>query len=236
MPRSTPFRPGLVLAATVLILAGCGGGGDSGPGPSPLVIAKATSGGNGDAQTGEPGDVLKEPLRVLITRDGQPVVDQDVDWDTDDGGSLDPGTTTTNASGIAESFWTLGDDVGEQTATAEVNRADGSPVVFTATSETVSAGGATVQVLSDGGNRFQPEDVTIIAGQSVTWVWAAGGAAHNVSPDGDAPVRSGNPITGPAQYVFPFTTPGVYQYFCEAHGSAGGNGMSGTVTVTAVAP
>ena len=236
MPRSTSFRPGIALAATVLVLAGCGGG-DSGPGQSPLVVAKATTGGNGDAQTGEPGDVLKEPLRVVITRDGQPVADEDVDWDTGDGGSLDPATTTTDASGIAETFWTLGDGVGEQTATAEVSRADGSPVVFTAISENVSAGGATVQVLTDGGNRFLPEDVTIVVGQSVTWVWPAGGLAHNVSPDDDTtPVRSGNPVIGPEEYVYTFATPGVYRYFCEVHGGTGGAGMSGTVTVTAVAP
>lgn len=229
MPRSTPFRPGIVFTA-LLALAGCGGG-DSGPGQSPLVVAKATSGVNGDAQTGAPGDELKEPLRVLITRDGQPVTDEDVDWEAQDDGSVDPATATTNASGIAETFWTLGPGVGAQTATAEVSGADGSPVTFTATAEDPGAGGATVQVLTDGGNRFQPEDVTIVAGQSVTWVWPAGGLPHNVSPDDATPVRSGDPVAGPEEYVFTFATPGVYQYFCEAHGNAGGNGMSGTVTV-----
>ena len=235
MPRSTPFSPGVALAA-LLILAGCGGG-DSGPGSSPLVVAKATTGGNGDNQTGETGEELKEPLRVIITRDGQPVSDEDVDWEAQNDGSVDPASATTNDAGIAETFWTLGPGAGGQTATAEVGGADGSPVTFEATAETPGTGGVTVQVLTDGGNRFQPEDVTIVAGQSVTWVWPAGGLPHNVSPDDEAtPVRSGTAVAGPEEYVYTFATPGVYQYFCEVHGSAGGNGMSGTVTVTAVAP
>jgi plastocyanin len=233
MPRSTPLRPGIAVAAALLVLAACGGsGGDSGPGPSPLAVVKAT-GGSGDGQVGDAGDMLKEPLRVLITRDGEPVNDVDVDWEAANGGSTDPASSSSNASGIAETFWTLGPGVGAQSATAVVDGADGSPITFSATAESPGGGGATVQVLSSPSTQFNPANVNITVGQSVTWVWPAGSTGHNVSPVGTAPTRSGNLSSGPKQYVYTFNTAGVYQYYCEAHGNPNGTGMFGTVTVAA---
>ncbi len=87
----------------------------------------------------------------------------------------------------------------------------------------------TVEVVNSA---FQPAHITIAAGGTVTWNWAATTTlTHNVSPDATEPVRNGNPAPGPQTYQFIFNTPGVYAYFCEVHGLPGGVGMAGTVTV-----
>ncbi|HEU5041407.1 MAG TPA: plastocyanin/azurin family copper-binding protein, partial [Gemmatimonadales bacterium] len=92
----------------------------------------------------------------------------------------------------------------------------------------------TVQVLD---NQFSPRAMTITVGKTVSWVWAGAGNAHNVAPaDGLVPSQSGPPVAGPHTYVYTFTTPGVYTYYCEAHGLPSGTGMAGTITVLATEP
>ncbi|HSJ76669.1 MAG TPA: plastocyanin/azurin family copper-binding protein, partial [Gemmatimonadales bacterium] len=68
-------------------------------------------------------------------------------------------------------------------------------------------------------NSFQPSTLTVSAGTTVTWSWAASAQDHNVRPVGTEPSRSGNPRDGPATYQFTFNTPGTYTYYCEVHGS-----------------
>jgi plastocyanin len=229
---------GSLISAAVLIAVAAGCSDDSGPAPEePLVIQRApTSSGNG--QTGDVGGELSSALRVVITRASEPESEVDVDWATGNGGSLAPATSTTDADGVATTTWTLGPQPGTQTATATVDGADGSPVSFTATAEDVSPPPpppppATIQVLGpDGGNRFEPTQVTIQVGQAVEWVWPAGTLDHNVVPDEEDPTTSGPPADGPTEYSFTFTTAGTYDFYCITHGGPGGFGMSGTVIVT----
>jgi plastocyanin len=82
-----------------------------------------------------------------------------------------------------------------------------------------------------GGNRFDPTQVTIQAGQTVKWTWPTGSEQHNVQPDATEPTRSGNLVDGPAEYSFTFTTAGTYDFYCGNHGGPAGFGMSGTVIV-----
>jgi plastocyanin len=237
MFRSSQLRLAVVLLAPFAALVGCNSSdGDSGPNESPVTIAKATK--SGDGQTGTTGQALFTPLQVLITRDGEPVQDVEVEWTAGNDGSMSPSTSESNEDGIAEASWTLGPEPGTHAASARVTNGIGSPVQFTAEAETPgTAPGATVQVLTDGGNRFLPRDVSIVVGQTVTWVWPEGGLPHNVAPsDGVTPARSGDTVTGPNMYAFTFSTPGVYTYFCEAHGTSSGAGMAGTVTVLTAAP
>jgi plastocyanin len=232
---------GSLISAAVLIAvaAGCGGGNGSGPPPEdPLVIQRAPT-SSGDGQTGTVGEALASGLRVVITRTSEPQTGVVVDWATGDGGSLAPVTSSTDADGVATSTWTLGPDAGTQTATATTDGADGSPVSFTATAEDDTPPpppppppSATIQVLGPGGgNRFEPTQVTIQAGETVEWVWPAGSMAHNVVPDGDDPATSGALANGPKEYSFTFTTAGTYDFYCANHGALGGIGMSGTVIV-----
>jgi plastocyanin len=232
---------GSLISAAVLIAVAAGCGGDSGPPPpeDPLVIQKTPT-ASGDGQTGTVGGALPDELRVVITRASEPQTGVVVDWATANGGSLAPATSSTDADGIATSIWTLGPDAGPQTATATaVDGADGSPVSFTATAEDEAPPpppppppSATIQVLGPGGgNRFEPTEVTIQAGETVEWVWPAGSQAHNVVPDGTQPTSSGSLQNGPATYSFTFTTAGTYDFHCANHGNVGGVGMSGTVIV-----
>jgi plastocyanin len=208
---------------------------DQGPGQSPLVIEKPAT-KSGDQQTGPVGVALGNPLRVVITRDGEPVEGVDVDWAAGQGGSLAQ-EEESDVGGFASVVWTLGPDVGNHAATAAIDGADGSPLTYTATA-TIGTGpppGPTVQVLGpDGGNRFEPAIVNVNVGQTVTWVWPAGSTGHNITPDNKiTPSRSGNLADGPTTHSFTFKQVGTYRYYCLAHGGLAGVGMSGQVVVDA---
>jgi OOP family OmpA-OmpF porin len=81
-------------------------------------------------------------------------------------------------------------------------------------------------------NSYSPSSQTVSAGATVQWTWNScsddgygGGicATHTVTFD--------DGVTSAAQsqgtYARTFTTPGVYQYHCQVHGTI----MSGTITV-----
>lgn len=233
-------RSGIALTVVGTVMVGLGAAcrDDQGPGESPLVIEKPAT-KSGDEQTGPVGVALGNPLRVFITRDGEPVEGVDVSWTAGQGGSIgDP--TESDELGIATSVWTLGPQIGDHVANAAVEGADNSPLTYTATATqgTGPGPGPTIQVLGpEGGNRYEPSLVTITQGQTVTWVWAADAEDHNVAPDaGDTPLPSGPVTDGPQTYSFTFNSPGVFRYFCLSHGGPGGVGMSGRVIVNSTAP
>jgi plastocyanin len=49
--------------------------------------------------------------------------------------------------------------------------------------------------------------------------------------DDEEPASSGVLAAGPKTYTYTFNAAGTYRYYCVAHGSRGGVGMSGTVVV-----
>jgi len=91
---------------------------------------------------------------------------------------------------------------------------------------------ATIGIGDDGGasNYYDPQEVTIAAGQAVAWSVVTGSAPHTVTADDDS-FRGGTVIAG--TYARTFTQPGVYQFYCEFHGLPGQIGQWGRVTVTA---
>jgi plastocyanin len=97
-----------------------------------------------------------------------------------------------------------------------------------------SAQGPVVQAIdgTPGDNfnfRWTPPDVTIRAGETVTWSFAGTEAPHNVASRGtNWSFPGGQPVRQPPPASFTFATPGVYQYVCEVHLPS----MAGTVTVT----
>jgi plastocyanin len=131
MKRDSISRLQPSILVLLAFLAGCGGGGDAGTPPPTTTIAK-TSTSSGDAQSATVGLALDAPLQVLVNDQGAPSAGATVTWSTTSG-SLDPASSTTDASGIASSAWTLGTVSGSQTATATLPGASGSPVTFTAT-------------------------------------------------------------------------------------------------------
>jgi plastocyanin len=217
----------LFLGSSVWLGAACGGD-DQGPSESSLVVEKPAT-KSGDGQTGLVSTALGNPLRILITREGEPVEGVGVSWSAAQGGSISD-EQESDELGIATAFWTLGPEEGNQVATATVEGATNSPLSYTATAESDEPPpGVTVQVLAN--NTFSPATVTIAPGVSVTWEWAEGVGQHNVAPDGEEPATSGVLTDGPFTYTYTFNTPGTYAYYCIAHGAPGGVGMSGTVVV-----
>ena len=223
----------LLVVGTLIWLGAACSDDDQGPGQSPLVIQKPAT-KSGDQQTGPVGTALGNPLRVYITRDGEPVEGVGVEWSAGQGGTLSD-EQDSGEDGIATVVWTLGPEVGAHSATATVDDADGSPLTYTATATTGGGPpvGPTIQVLGpEGGNRFEPNLVTVTVGQTVTWVWPEGSQGHNVAPDdGNNPSASGPLTDGPETHSFTFTQAGSFRYFCLAHGGPGGVGMSGRVIV-----
>lgn len=220
----------VVGALFVGFIAGCGE--DQGPQAPPLTVAKPAI-KSGDQQTGPVGLALGNPLRVLITQDGEPVEDVSVTWSAGQGGSL-ADAVESGEDGIATAVWTLGSTLGEQVATATIDGADGSPLSYTAVAtDEPEPPGPTVRVLGPGeGNRFEPTVLSITAGQTVTWLWSEESAGHNVVPDdGVNPAPSGPLADAPQTYSFTFETAGLYRYYCQAHGGPAGVGMSGRIIV-----
>ncbi|SEQ61700.1 cupredoxin domain-containing protein, partial [Neolewinella agarilytica] len=79
---------------------------------------------------------------------------------------------------------------------------------------------------------FSPRDITIAAGDQVEWRWT-GQIAHTATSDaetGPDSWDSGLLNTG-ATYQSPVLSAGLHNYYCIPHGTPGGNGMAGTITV-----
>lgn len=236
MRQQGSMVPNLGSLVALAAIAACGGG-ETGPDQPPTIAKAATN--SGDLQIGLVQAPLLGDLRVVVTRDGQPVADEVVTWTTSSG-TMRPEGDKTDVDGVSTSSWTLGPLPGSQSATARLSGAFGSPVTFTATGvvDNTGPGGPIVQVLGPaGGNRFDPANVQVLAGTTVTWTWANDAVGHNVVPDdGTTPVTSGAIVNGPRLFTYTFNTPGTYRYYCQSHGGSGGVGMSGTVTVVETLP
>jgi hypothetical protein len=158
---------GVFVIGAVAWLGGACGDDDQGPDET-LDIEKPTL-QSGDEQTGPTGQALSSPLRVLITRTGEPVAGVDVEWSVGQGGSLSD-EQPSDEEGLASVVWTLGPDVGEQEATASVEGADGSPLTYTALA---TPGGPSARTIQVRNNEFAPSLITVNVGETVTWVWAS---------------------------------------------------------------
>ena len=228
-----------LLAVALGLLVACGGGDRQAPGTADLVIEKAPT-NSGDRQVGVASEPLEQDFRALVTRDGEPAEGLTVYWSTMQG-SMSPATDLTDANGISASRWTTEYFYGEQEAFASLNPVPGPRVpgsilpgmiMFTAIASPAPNAANTVHVLSDGGNRFQPESIAVTVGDTVNWLWPVGSAGHNIVPDdGNLPATSGAPTGYPKFLSFRFMSPGFYHYHCAVHGGPGGVGMSGSVTV-----
>lgn len=209
--RAVPLSLALMLAVVA-----CGDDGGTAPQESDPVLAKQS----GDAQTGDPGAALADPVVVRVTRDGSPLSGQSVSWSVSaGGGSVSPTTSTTDANGDASTTWTLGATPGGNVLDASASGATGSPQTFTATGQAPPPATADVSVED---NFFDPSSARVAVGGSVTWTWN-GAVAHNVTFSSGT--SSGTYATG--TFVRDFPTAGTFDYLCTIHGSA----MSGTVVV-----
>jgi plastocyanin len=211
-----------------MLSAGCGGEDRAAPTPPTMVIAKPAE-GSGDEQVGVAGRELDQALRVVVTRDSLPAAGVAVVWRTAEG-SLIPSGPVTDRDGISTARWHLQPLFAQQVAVASLDGAGPPGVTFTAIA-TPDPNARNTILVGAGGNRFEPAELTVEAGEVVNWFWPSGSVGHNVVPDdGDSPPQSG-PLAGyPAYHSYQFMTPGVYRYHCLAHA---GVGMPGVITVVA---
>jgi plastocyanin len=221
---------------TAVAVAACSNsdGSDLGSGPDPAARSARRADPSGNGQTGSAGQDLDAPIRIVVLKGSAPEAGAVVTWSSPaNGASLKPAVDTTGPDGISASIWHLGDQPGTQTAQATVaGGADGAPVSFTATADGPDAGppGAVeVRLLSSGGNRFEPANVTVAVGTTVTWTWVGG--FHDVTSAGNPGFSgSGAPVAPPRSFSHTFSAPGTYLYFCSVHGSPTA-GMRGTIVV-----
>jgi plastocyanin len=77
-------------------------------------------------------------------------------------------------------------------------------------------------------NYFEPANITVPAGSTVTWVQNGNNPHTTTSYDGlwDSGIIQGG---SGGSFSFTFNEPGTYEYFCRPHEN---QGMVGTVTVT----
>lgn len=219
-----------VCAGVLVVLQGCGADDRGAPDASALTIAKPDA-ESGDTQVAPAGTMLARALRVVVTRDDLPVPNVPVIWATYEG-SVTALSPATDSNGISSARWTLQKILAQQAATASLGSEGSQVVVFTAISTPDPKGRNTVLVQSEGGNRFEPAELTIFVGERVNWFWPEGSSGHNIVPDdGDSPPQSGALAAYPKFHSFQFQSPGVYHYHCMAHGATGGVGMSGTIVV-----
>jgi plastocyanin len=77
---------------------------------------------------------------------------------------------------------------------------------------------------------FDPKDLTVAAGTMVIW-HMTGSIPHTITAS-DGSFSSGNLEPG-TSYSFTFAKPGTYLYYCEYHGTKGGEGMAARIVVAA---
>jgi plastocyanin len=184
----------------------------------------------GNNQTGVVGGKLSNALQVLVgDRFQNGVAGVAVTWQVTGGSATaDSTSTTSNATGVAQTTLTLGNTAGPATITATSTGLLGSPVTF---DETVaaSAGVDTVQF----GNFFfksvrngtqNPAVDTVLAGGKIVWIWVSG--SHGVQSLG-SPSFTSSTVLSSGSYSFTFSTAGTYQYDCLVHGTL----MTGTIVV-----
>ena len=130
--------------AALALVAGALACGDSeGPGGDPAEIELL----DGNGQTAAPSAALAAPLRVLVTDgDGAPLEGVEVEWEVVLGSGSVPASSVTADDGVASAAFTLGPEIGQQSARAILEGVAGSPVAFTATASVAGASG--IQLMS----------------------------------------------------------------------------------------
>jgi plastocyanin len=81
------------------------------------------------------------------------------------------------------------------------------------------------------GIAFNPSTVTIVPGETITWVWM--GSPHSSTSNATSGPEfwdSGILSTG-ASFSHTFITPGSYPYYCKVHSTPTGTSMNGVVQV-----
>lgn len=218
MPRHARAIAGTILAAATVATAACGS--DSNENTVPPVATTITANSGSSGQTGAVGTALASPISVhVVDQNGAAMVGAAVTWTpTLASGSVQPTTSTTDASGNATTAWTLGSIVGTDSLTAAVGT--GASVVITATgvagsfssltlvsgnAQTVAAGSTTAAFVVKAVDQFGNP----VAGATVSWAVSGGGSLSSSSTTTDATGTTSVTLTtgaAPATYAITATS------------------------------
>lgn len=205
MQRSPGF---VAVPLFALLMNACGGGGgDSSVTPVPTVASVAVSAPSNSVTVGSTLQLTAVPKDA----NGTALTGRSATWSTSD-----QSKATVDASGLV-----TGLAAGSATISATVSGVAGS-LALTVTAPVI---GATATVDATPALVFDPSQVDITAGGTVTWRF--GTVTHNVTFNGTG---AGTPAnvdnTTSANQTRTFTTAGSYPYHCTLHA-----GMNGTVVV-----
>jgi plastocyanin len=104
-------------------------------------------------------------------------------------------------------------------------------VLFVLAASASAAHAQEPSVAATADNQFFPQHLTVPPNTTV--YWDNRGTNHNVKFEDGLFEEPADPLPTPWRVWRHFDNPGVYRYYCEAHGGPGGQGMSGTITVAA---
>lgn len=188
---------------------------------------------SGNSQVGPVGTLLAESLTVRVAdQNGMTLAGAAVSWTvTSGGGSVSPGSTVTNADGIARAAWTLGTLSGNQSVSASVGSL--TPTTFSATAFVppsfvlLSSGGITLDAHTCG-----------IWDIGETYCWGAGSygrLGNGAAANSTLPVR----VSG-AQPFVAITSGGYHtcaltligEAYCWGRNNVGQLGNGGTSDAT----
>jgi hypothetical protein len=174
--RHHAFPIALLLAA--LAVAACGGDitlPEEGEAASIEVV-------DGDQQVGPAGAVLAKQLVVRVEdTQGRPVPGQDVTFVIESGGgSVAPGSVTTNSAGLAAADWTLGPSAGDQLLRARTPRGGSSELLEVPFRATAVAGSGSVLAMVDGDEQTGPVSSALADSLVVRATDALGNPVANV--------------------------------------------------------
>lgn len=194
--------------AAVLALVGCGDGGTE-PGPDTgAIVAEVSAGG---------APVPGAQVSLSAGETGTTGADGRVRFD-----GLQPGSRTLMLLKLPPEF-TQGTEAVEKTVSVQAGQ--DARAAWSVQAATPAA------VVRAESWTFSPATVTIQAGESVRFEYAAG-SPHDVTPESPSGYWVQRPLAKAADaFTVTFNTPGTYRYRCTPHSSSFTNGMVGVITV-----
>ena len=210
--------------AVASLLAACGGG-SKGGGTGPCTPGAATQlvKSGGDAQAWYFNNPLPGALSVkALDANNCAVPGVVINWAVaSGGGGVSPAQSTTGSNGVASASDSIGGST-PQSVSATPAITSLPTLTFSATAATPPKSGA----VSVKDNFFDPNDLVVKTGSTVTWTWA-GAISHTLTfTSGPAPLPSETSAQMTGTRDITFTTPGSYGYHCTIH-----SGMSATLHV-----
>ena len=110
-------------------------------------------------------------------------------------------------------------------ASAHTEPTPSNPSASQASSPAATTSTASVTKVSIGNFVFQPKELVVMAGTTVTWV-NTDDVPHTATSSSSPPLFDSKALDTDDKFSFEFKTPGTYDYFCKLHPS-----MTGKVIV-----